>query len=249
MASQYSPAVELLAEQHAERAGLRTRWINESHDLNFAHETALSVLASAVKRNSGKKFHNSSKSIDGRLSLIAQFIQGVDLCETSISEGMYSQAAALLKQELETVTAIDEYERGTRREGKTPNISGTVLSGFGPIYGDLNDIAHVARHDIAVQLVAVSAGDLRGPSSVPRYNAGLARFLYGNHIYFIIEVGKQACKLFEEVYGAGGGMTDKEKDWFFVAMTILLKEEVLKLPNEIQERFPGIDLAKFFAGS
>ncbi len=168
----------------------------------------------------------------GRLT--AQFIQGVDVCETSISEGLYSQAAALLKQQLETVTAIDEFEQGKRREGKTPNVGNSEFRAFGPIYGDLNDIAHVARNGIAKQLVEASFGELHGPSTVPVYNAQLAKFLYGNHIYFIVEVAKQIDRLFREIFGDYSGMTDAEKDWFMAVMGILIREKVIQPPPKLQ---------------
>jgi hypothetical protein len=41
----------------------------------------------------------------------------------AIAEGLYSQAAALLKQEMETIEAIHEFETGKRRDRKTPQIS------------------------------------------------------------------------------------------------------------------------------
>ena len=177
------------------------------------------------------------------MSLTAQFVQGIDICETSISEGLYSQAAALLKQELETLAAVDEFENDRRKDGKTPNVGNGIMRDFGPIYGDLNNIAHVSRHDLARQLVTIEQGEICAPSLIPRYDRELARFLYGNHVYFIIEVTRQTAQIFEEIFGEG--LSKEEGDWTFYAMMILLREKVVELPPGAKKRFSNIDFDKF----
>ena len=240
--AEHSPAINLLAAQMAERERLRFKWKEDAGDLLDAHELGLSSVCAMIDRFSGRKFEKQPKGVEGRMSLTAQFLQGVDICETSISEGLYSQAAALLKQQLETIAAIDEYENDTRQDGRTPRIGRGVTQGFGPIYGDLNNIAHVSRHDLARQLVMVEEGETCAPSLTPQYNAEIARFLYGNHVYFIVEVGRQTARLFEEIFGES--FSEEEAQWHFLAMTILLREKVIKLPEEVHERFPKIDFEK-----
>jgi hypothetical protein len=181
-----SPAAELMGTQMEERQRIRERWKKDAGDLIDAHMFAASAVASLTTRFSGKRFEQQSKSLEGRMSLTAQFIQGIDICEVAISEALYSQAAALLKQELETLAAIDELEKDRRKDGKTPNIGNGAMSAFGPIYGDLNNIAHVARDDIARKLVVFQRGEICGPTTIPQYDEALARFLYGYHVYFII---------------------------------------------------------------
>jgi len=243
MTRECSPAVDLMAAQLEMRERIRARWKKDAGDLIDAHQIAFSAIASMIERFSGRPFEQQSKSIQGRMSLIAQFLQGIDICETSISEGLYSQAAALLKQELETLTAIDEFENGCRKDGKTPNIGNGIMRGFGRIYGDLNSIAHVSRHDLAQRLVTIEQGDLCAPSLTPQYDRDLARSLYGNHVYFIIEVTRQNARVFEEIFGEG--LSKEEGDWFFCAMIILLREKVIELPPEVKEHFPNIDFDKF----
>lgn len=79
--------------------------------------------------------------------MIASFVQGIDLTETSISEGFYLQAAALLKQELETVAALVEVRGGKRNEKRTPNV-GVVPWNLGQLYGSLNEAAHVSESSV-----------------------------------------------------------------------------------------------------
>lgn len=175
------------------------------------------------------------------MSLTAQFLQGIDICETSISEGLYSQAAALLKQELETLAAIDEFETGRRSDGRTPNVGNGVMRGFGPIYGDLNNIAHVSLHDLARDLVTVERGEICAPTLISQYNRDLARFLYGYHVYFIIRITVQVGKIFVDLFDQG--ISKEEENWMLSALMILLKEKVVELPREVSKDFPSIDLS------
>ena len=242
MTRKQSPAVELMVTQLDVRSHVRTKWKEDAGDLLDAHMFAFSAVASMIKRFSGRRFNQQSKSIEGRMALTAQFVQGIDICETSISEGLYSQAAALLKQQLETLAAIDEFEKDRRKDGKTPNIGSGVMRDFGPIYGDLNDIAHVSQHDLARQLVTIEQGNIRAPSMLPQYNCDFARALYGTHLYFIIKVTWQTAQIFEEVFGEG--LSKEEEDWILYAIAILLRERVIQLPPDIKERFPNIDFDK-----
>jgi hypothetical protein len=246
MTRKYSPAVDLMAAQLEQRERVRTRWKKDATDLIDAHQFAVSAVASMIERFSSRRFEQQSKSIEGRMSLTAQFVQGIDICETSISEGLYSQAAALLKQELETLAAIDEFENDRRKDGKTPNVGNGIMRDFSPIYGDLNNIAHVSRHDVARQLVTIEQGEICAPSLIPKYNHDLARFLYGNHVYFIIEVMRQIARIFEEIFGEG--QSKEEGDWIIYAMMTLLREKVIELPPNVKERFPNIDFDKFMQG-
>ena len=228
MVPEYPPAVAYLASQSEARANVRKRWKADAGELLVSHLLALSSVYSLTSRFLFQKSSNTTESIDGRLCLSAQFMQGVDICETSISEGLYSQAAALVKQELETLVAIDEFERNERQERSTPNIGRSTYKSFGPIYGDLNSIAHVSIHHITHDLVlrTFDKSDIRGASLVPLYDPHLARMLYGNHTFFITQLTKHVEKLIREMYGEG--MSDEEKNMVFTAIKILLKSGIIE---------------------
>jgi hypothetical protein len=229
MSKQPFPAIDLFAAQLMARRRIRMQWKKSAGRLIDAHLIAFSALASVIVRFSERHFEKQSKAVEGRLALSAQFIHGVEICEVTISEGLYCQAAALLKQELETVAAIDEFEKNRRRDGRTPNVGIGVTSEFGPIYGDLNSIAHVSRHDLLAQLVVIVEGVKCGPTVLPEYNEQIARFLYGNHVYFICEVTRQMGRLFEEIFG--DGLSEAEVKWASTALSTLLNEKVIKLPH------------------
>ncbi|UOA19190.1 hypothetical protein DSM14862_01979 [Sulfitobacter indolifex] len=223
---------------------MRKSWMRDAGDLPKAHECALSSICSIINRFSGRRFEKTSASIEGRMSLTAQFIQGIDICEVSIAEGLYAQAAALLKQQLETIAAIDEFENNRRKEGKTPNIGKGVTKNFGSIYGDLNGIAHVSRQGFARQLVAIEKGELCAPSLTPKYNAELSQLLYGYHVYFIVEVGRQVERIFMEALDER--FSSREVSLHLFAMAVLMREKVIELPPEIKERFSIFDLNKVY---
>ena len=223
------------------RGTIRKRWKGDAGDLIDAHQFAFSSVCSMIDRFSGRRFPQQSKSIEGRMSLTAQFVQGVDICETAISEGLYSQAAALLKQELETLAAVYEFEQGRRRDGMTPNIGNGGMRGFVPTYGDLNNIAHVSRHDIARRLVTIEHSDICAPTLIPQYNQELTRFLYGNHVYFIVEITRQTATIFKEIFDEG--LSKEENNWMSLALMILLREQVIEVPPDTQARFPNIDFS------
>jgi len=231
MSSNIHAGTEQMAAQLEARQTIRQRWKHDAGDLLIAHELAFSALSSMIDRFSGRKFAHQPKAIEGRLSLLAQFVQGVEICETAISEGLSSQAAALLKQELETLAAVDEFTLNTRRDGVTPNIKNGPLSGFGPLYGELNNIAHPSRHDVVRQLATIETGSICAPTTIPQYNAELIRLFYGYHVYFIVEMTKRAAAVFRHLFNEE--LSDDEAHWASRALAILLEEKVINFHPEV----------------
>lgn len=236
MSSNLAAGTELMAAQLNARKAIRSSWKADAGDLINAHELAFSAVCSMIDRFSGRKFARQSRAIEGRLSLLAHFVQGVEICETTISEGLYSQAAALLKQELETLVAVDEFKLNARRDGITPNIKNGPLSDFGPVYGDLNNIAHPSRHDIVRHLATIEAGTICAPTSIPQYNRELTRVLYGNHVLFIVEMTKRAATIFQELFDED--LSSDEAQWVSLALVILLREKVVKFHPDNEPPFP-----------
>jgi hypothetical protein len=112
------------------------------------------------------------------------------------------------------------------------------MRAFGPIYGNLNNIAHVSRDDIARNLVVFQRGKICGATTIPQYDEGLARFLYGYHAYFILALGVQIERIFQEIFGEG--FSKEEEQWITWANMILLREKVVELPSGAKERFAHI---------
>ncbi|MFC3860178.1 hypothetical protein ACFOPQ_05290 [Deinococcus antarcticus] len=96
----------------------------------------------------------TSDSIHERLLLLSQFIQGAHITEICIREGYYAKAAAVLKQEFETLTRVSALRQALKvRHGKLVNIQSVHRYGQGAIYGELNDIAHISKPDILAGII------------------------------------------------------------------------------------------------
>jgi hypothetical protein len=164
-----------------------------------AHLSATACIGSFLYKNNLKP-GKTNESISGRLSLIASFVQGIDLCETSISEGLYAQAANILKQELETIAALEEFISGSRKDGKTPNVK-FVKWDMAKIYGDLNKVAHVSDRESFDPLFQIgSFGDANPVSMLPVYKKEISRELYAYHVSFIIQVAYHLIIIHNELY-------------------------------------------------
>lgn len=225
---EYSPAVEYLARYHEARSAIRARLKKDASDLLDAHQLALSAIASMVDRVANIEFEQQSNTVEGRMSLTAQFVQGIDVCETAISEGLYSQAAALLKQEMETIEAVYEYETGQRRDRVTPRLN--RLRSFGRAYGEFNNYAHVSVEDIHKSIVHFEEEGISGPTVLPQYQRETAEYFYGLHVLFIIYCVSQMKKILSDVYQLE--LTEHEFLWAAAALRILQDRDIIRPENE-----------------
>lgn len=221
--------VDFLENHKKYRAEIRKKSKDSNKNLLTAHQLAFSAVISYQNRIQGIRFEAQPHSIEGRMTLIAQFIQGVELTETAISEGLYANAANLLKQELETIAAIDEYEAGNRRDGKAPRFRDR-LAGFGPRYGELNEIAHPTRKEIVESLSTFSDKERYGPTTIPQFNSALYHILYGNQVMFLVMLFPRMRSVFVEVFGVD--IDDEETRMGTSALGILIKEGIVKIQNE-----------------
>ena len=162
------------------------------------------------------------------MCLIAQFIQGVELAETAISEGLYANAANLLKQELETLAAMDEYEAGNRRDGKTPGFRDR-LSGLGRRYGQFNEIAHPTRQEILESLSTFSDNERYGPTTIPQFNSDLYQMLYGNQAMFLLMLFARMQSVFVEVLSVD--WDHEETRMATSALRTLIEEGIVKIQD------------------
>ena len=193
--------VQLLARQKQKGSEVRAQSKEVYGELMDAHWLATSVIASATSPVSGKP-GKVEDDLAPLLSLTASFIQGIDTCETAISEGFYVSATALLKQEMETIAAIHEVRNKSRKSGTTPNVK--IFGDLAVVYGDLNKVAHVGDANLMQELVRIEINERQaGAPLFPVFNAKLAKFLYGLHVAFITMIAIEVGLVLEALYGAG----------------------------------------------
>lgn len=197
----FEEGLSFLGEHLKKREEVRLQSKKVYGPLMDAHWLAISVIANAISKVSGKP-GKADPSLAQLLSLSASFIQGIDICESAISEGLYVSAAALLKQEMETVAAIDEVRRSVRISGKTPNVK--MFGKLSVLYGDLNKIAHVSDSNLMQQLITLKLSEsTAGAPILPVFNEELAKLFYGLHVALMAMLAIQIESILIDLYGIG----------------------------------------------
>ncbi len=223
----YKAGIELLSDQQVIRDKIRNQSNNICKDLLKTHCLCLGITKSIYSSHIGTPGKTNS-SISARLPLIASFIQGIDVCEICIMEGLYTQAAVMLKQELETVAAVNECMNGKRSDRRTPNVHFTKFD-LNREYGYLNGIGHVSDSEIFEALHKAIADpkveDQHPISIVPQFDGDLCLYFYAMHILLIVQMIEQLSDLYSEMYDYK--MPDEFKQGIEITLEILVRYKLL----------------------
>ncbi|NTF13930.1 hypothetical protein [Agrobacterium tumefaciens] len=219
--------VSIVGGKHMERREAnRAKFKENDIKLTEAHAFACSALMNLFSRNAGRKIKEDPKA-SKQINLLSHFMQGIHLCEEAIVEGLYVQAATLLRQEHEIVSAVQELGIDKRRDGKTPHATIGVLKNMGKVYGDLSGAAHVSQSALLHDIVEMEQGELRGPSAFPIYHRDLARNLYSLHVCYIVMFGRLTSQIHDAI-GLDGASEDEEK-MLYLAMATLEGEGLINI--------------------
>lgn len=183
-----------------------------------ARDNIISAIVSQQQRIQGRQY----KPEDHRMHLIAQLIQGMDICYVSIVEGLLPQAAALQKQQIEAITALEEIEKGRRKDGGTPNVQNSGPPGFYEQYKAINDAAHPGNAEVIEALSHFEDNNSQGPTTAPLYRAEQCRILLANHCVYVLHLWRHASRAFEAVLGEK--CSKKEHGLVMDAMNSLLAD-------------------------
>lgn len=227
------PASTMLAAQTISAKEVREKSKDAYAKLLDANLLATGVIASALLRVNGEVAQLQNKSLE-RGPLIAGFVTGVGFCEQAISEGYYLQASALLRQELETIAALEEVKLGVRlrQDGKTPNVRNVQWS-LSRLYGGLSDAAHASKHKVLMSLTQHKEGISGAPegtvvwSMIPSFDIEISRRLYALHTMLIIQLAVHLNDYHDELHGSG--LTDEEVKYLNLAIDLLVEEKCLEL--------------------
>lgn len=225
-------AAAFIESQRRHRAQIRDQSQATNKNLIEAHRLALSAVISYRQRIQGIPYDALDDSIRQRSFLVAQFLQGTEITESAISDGLYAVAANLLKQELETIVAIDEIQAGRRRDGRTPNMQ-NAQNKLKHMYDELNDVAHPSKSDI-VELVSSRSGEeTYGPSQIPQFRRELYEWLYGRHALLLLYLLYRMKPLFLEVFEVD--LNEEEESFAKSALRHLEKEGITQKRNTSSE--------------
>lgn len=229
--------VSILMGKHAEQCAKNREAFKENDIiLTQAHASACSAFLNFISRCCGRQFDEVTGAPAQQLDLITHFMHGINLCEIAIVEGLYAQAATLLRQEHELISAVQELGVSKRKDGKTPHATIGRLKNMGKVYGELSGAAHVSQSRLMHDIIATEMGDRRGPSVVPLFHRELARNLYALHVSYIC----QMTFIADEVHGALGigNLIGEEKSLLVVATKILHDEGLIEIEaEEVGESF------------
>jgi len=197
----FQKATQYYAEQCSIRKKIREQSKAVCGDMLYAYALACGVLSDLIKYKIGVP-GKTNDSISTRLYLIASIYQGIDLCEVTISEGVYGQAATLIRQEIETIAAIVETEKGIRKDGSTPRVKQTGV-GFEKHYGYFSGIAHASDSRYFEPIYkAIPCFEGQKPISlVPQFDAESCRYFYGAHLSLLLKTIYHLSILLNEMYG------------------------------------------------
>ena len=190
-------AEAFLQRQEEHRLNVREQSLAANPKLVAAQRNLLCGIIALKQRVEGVSYEHK----DGRMHLIAQFIQGVDLAFIAIIDGLYAQAAALQKQQLESIAALGEYTAGARADGKTPNVRYAGQRGFGRMYGELNDIAHPSNDHILEALCHFEEDGRQGPTTKLQFVEEYCRYFLSNHCLQMLNLWRHMSYVYKDEFG------------------------------------------------
>ena len=162
-------------------------------------------MATAASRIAGQ-FAEYKPELAQRDSILAGFITGLTLVEHAILGGYNVQAAALVRQELEAIAALQEIRLSSRKDGRTPNVR-HVPSVPGGVYGDLSNAAHFSDAATLQELTAYCGVrvEVPGPTAVwllsPQHRAGWTHRVFATHVLLLLHFAEHQADHYYESYG------------------------------------------------
>lgn len=123
-----------------------------------------------------------------RAAIHCAVIQGIELVESAIAIAAYTQAATLIRQEIEAVEAARGLRQGQQKEGKTPRLK--ALAHIGRSYGQLSSIAHLSRSELLIEIT-----DVLKTGIDPTMNERFEKHLFCIHLLALVGICIDAAEL------------------------------------------------------
>lgn len=157
------------------RADCIFNWPDTLGILGQANEAVTACIASIAIRPDRAYPVKALQEKLRRATIHSAFIQGIHAVEYCISNGLYAQAAALVRMEIEAVEGLRGIRQGKQRDGETPRL--LALRHLGRTYGQLSGLAHLSTHELLSHIVNPEIGNFDHA-----FNANFARHLFGTHL-------------------------------------------------------------------
>lgn len=184
-----------------------------------ANESVLACIGSILTRPDRAFRLDETKGKLRRATVHAAVLQGFHAVEYCISKGMYAQAAALVRMEIEGVECLRGIRQGTQHDGATPRLK--ALNHLGRTYSQLTGLAHLSTHDL---LTHVTNPEIGNPDH--SLNEQFARHLLGTHICALAAFAFDLAD-FRPV-NENAPMTDDESGYLSAVFGILVAEKFIE---------------------
>ena len=179
--------------------------VAELDEIAEAYALVLHVVASAHSRVENK-FAEYTPASARRDSILAGYTVGLTLVEHAILGGYNAQSAALVRQELEAIAALQEIRLGSRKERRTPNVR-HVPSVPGSLYGDLSNAAHFSD-SATLRTITAYRGEIEdapGPTAMwllsPQHIPETTRRLFALHTLLALHFTEHQAEHYHECHG------------------------------------------------
>lgn len=198
-------ALHMWTAHHAMCSACSAKTLSELAEISEAYALAIEVVAASASRTMGN-FAKATVEVSRTEAILTGFIVGLTLVEHAILSGYNVQAAALVRQELEAIAALEELRIGKRREGKTPNVS-NIPSIPGTAYGDLSKATHFADTPTLRQLGTYNGPVPDGPGPMetwllsPQHVPNTTKQLFALHTLLLLHFAQYQSAHFSELYG------------------------------------------------
>jgi hypothetical protein len=147
-----------------------------------------------------------------RMVLAISFLQGTPLCYETIGNGLYIQAAALLRQEMETIAALVE----ARRTGEVKKITGqgqqvgkgNIAWNMNRLHGPLSSATHLTNPTMLDGLYRSAARPEEGFAGrpvrlMPLYSKGDTTSMWAFQAGLILQLFNEIHLVLMDLYGEG----------------------------------------------
>ncbi len=161
--------------------GVAEKWDDIDANLILANEMALACLGSILSRAGLVSCLEINDSDRHRAAIHADFVKGLQAVEFCLERGLYSQAATLVRREMEAVNNLIAHRKGKQKDKRNPK--NNPFPQLSQIYKSLSGIAHNADRIAMAYLAGGSPAD-----TDPRFDQGFCEHLLETHVHCMVAV-------------------------------------------------------------
>ncbi len=195
-------------------------WPKSFEMLVNANEAGLACVGSILARPDRSFPEGQIAEKLQRATIHSALLQGIHAVEYCIKNGIYAQAAALVRMEIEGVECLRGIRQGTQRDGATPRL--LALKHLGRTYSQLTGLAHLSSHDLLTHVVNREIGN-----TDHSFNPQFARHLLGTHLCALAAFALDLSEF--RPFNDQAQLTETENGYLSAVFGVLVAEQFIQL--------------------